>query len=115
MPQTRHRCKESYGYNNDDIGGGFLKYDIGKGNSTLDIRNGTVTEYADDRSALSDDGVKKLTARRATIKILSKLDKLKGDSKYKVKGRLKFAFDNEQVKKEIVDTHIDESTKYQRE
>ena len=112
MPKTRQRRKESYGYNNDDIGSGFLMYDIGKGNSTLDIRNGTVTEFADDRSALSDDGVKKLTARRATMKILSKLDKLRGDSKLKVKGRLKFAFNTEQVKKEIVDTHIDESTKY---
>ena len=45
------------------------------------------------------------------MKILSKLDKLRDDTKYKMKKRPKFAFDEEKVNKEIVDTHIDESTK----
>ena len=89
---------------------------------TLDIRAGTVTEFTggppatrdprkqgvDDQSSMSDDG-RKLTARRATMKILRRFDRLIKAEKYKVGGkRPKFDFDSKEVAANFCDIYIDE-------
>jgi len=91
--------------NNFDIGAGLGasargSWDNMRGNSTLDIRNGTVTELNqvdDDRSFAHSDDMQHLTARRATFKILEKFDKLINDTKYQFKKKPKFDFNDSKV------------------
>ena len=55
-----------------------------------------------------------LTARRGTLRILKKFDKLIKDTKYNA-SQPKFEFDHAKVAKNMVDTHIDEATKVEKE